>query len=144
MTGGAGLAGGAGVAGLRQAVVDGFGAGVAEGGIEEAALGQLEAVGDQEGVDGVVAGIVPAVDVAAAAAEMVGEGDVVALVRDQGDSHLVGELGEPSRIDGELDAVGPGGVGRRVLDPFEAQGEGGEEGMAQDEAGKDALQEIGL
>src|ERR1700720_2073371 len=75
---------------------------------------------------------------------MVREGDVVALVRDEGEALVVGELGEPRGVDGELDAVGPGGVGRRVLDAFEAERERREEGVPQDEAREGALHEVRL
>ena len=82
--------------------------------------------------------------VAAAAAEVMGEGDVVALVSNEADALVVVEVSEPGGVDGEADAVGPGGAGGGVLDALEAEGEGGEEGMAQDEARQGSLQWVGL
>ncbi len=109
---------------------DGLGARIAVGRIEESPGEEAETIGEEQSVDGIVASPVPPGEIAAAAPEVVAEGDVVALVGEEREALLVLERSEIGGIDAQLDAIGPGGLAARVDDALEPQGESRKEGVA--------------
>src|SRR3984893_9664724 len=75
---------------------------------------------------------------------MVREGEVEDLVSHECPALLVRESSEPRGRGGRADAGGPGGLDGRIVDTYQAQGEGREKGMLEDQSRDRALEQVDL